>query len=61
MKTIHDYLGHWPQDLDEARAQKRLLHIPPEKALTVIHGKEHQTKQFIRHNGSPYFEFNKME
>jgi len=44
MKTIHDYLGHWPQDLEEARREKRLLHIPPEKALTVIHGKENQTK-----------------
>ena len=44
MKTINDFLGHWPQGLKEARNEKRHIHIPPEKALTVIHGKENQTK-----------------
>ncbi len=44
MKTINDYIGNWPVGTDEARKEKRHIHIPPEKALTVIHGKENPTK-----------------
>ncbi|HEB30038.1 MAG TPA: cupin domain-containing protein [Spirochaetes bacterium] len=44
MKTINDFIGHWPQGLEEARKEKRHVHIPKEKALTVIHGKENKTK-----------------
>ena len=44
MKTINDYIGKWPVETDEARKEKRHIHIPPEKALTVIHGKDNPTK-----------------
>lgn len=44
METIKDYIGNWPIETQQARENKKLLHIPPEKALTVIHGKEHKTK-----------------
>ncbi|MCL4415765.1 MAG: cupin domain-containing protein [Actinobacteria bacterium] len=44
MKTIDDFMGNWPLDTEDARKEKRHMHIPPEKALTVVHGKEHETK-----------------
>ena len=44
MKTINDYIGNWPLETEECRKEKRHIHIPPEKALTVIHGKEQETK-----------------
>jgi mannose-6-phosphate isomerase-like protein (cupin superfamily) len=33
-------LGKWPIPGDEARKNKRLIHIPPEKMLRLIHGKK---------------------
>ena len=44
MKTIKDFLGDWPPNTEEARKEKRHIHIRPEDALTVIHGKEHESK-----------------
>jgi mannose-6-phosphate isomerase-like protein (cupin superfamily) len=44
VKTIKDFIGNWPLDTQEARKEKRHIHIPPEKALTVIHGSEYETK-----------------
>lgn len=44
MKTINDFIGNWPLETEEARKEKRHIHIPPEKALTVIHGSEHESK-----------------
>ena len=44
MKTIKDYIGNWPADTEDARKEKRHMHIPPEKALTVVHGNEYETK-----------------
>lgn len=44
MKTMKDFLGNWPPEIDEARKEKRHIHIKPEDALTVIHGKEHESK-----------------
>ena len=44
METIKDYIGNWPLEIEEARKGKKLLVIPPEKALKVIHGREHKNK-----------------
>lgn len=44
MKTIKDFLGNWPLETEQARKEKRYLHISPEKALTVVHGRENPTK-----------------
>ena len=44
MKTIKDFIGNWPLDTEDARKEKRHIHIPPEKALTVVHGSENETK-----------------
>jgi mannose-6-phosphate isomerase-like protein (cupin superfamily) len=35
-----DLLGRWPVSGEEARKNNRLIHIPPEKMLRLIHGKE---------------------
>lgn len=35
-----DLLGRYPISGQEARKNKRLIHIPPEKCLRLIHGKE---------------------
>ncbi len=35
-----DLLGKYPISGEEARKNKRLIHIPPEKMLNLIHGKE---------------------
>lgn len=44
MKTINDFIGNWPPNTNEARSEKRHIRIKPEDALTVIHGKEHESK-----------------
>jgi mannose-6-phosphate isomerase-like protein (cupin superfamily) len=44
MKTINDFIGHWPPEIKNARREKRLLVITPEKALKVIHGKTQKNK-----------------
>jgi len=44
MKTIKDFIGSWPLNTDEARKEKRHILIRPQDALTVIHGKEHESK-----------------
>ena len=55
MKTINDFLGNWPPNTAEARKEKKHVHIRPEDALTVIHGKGTGTlrevvrKQLARH------------
>ena len=36
-------IGHWPLETQEARDEKLHVHIPPEKALRLIHGKDNQT------------------
>ncbi len=35
-----DLLGKFPVSGEEARKNKRLIHIPPDKMLRLIHGKE---------------------
>jgi mannose-6-phosphate isomerase-like protein (cupin superfamily) len=35
-----DLLGKYPMSGEEARKNKRLIHIPPDKMLRLIHGKE---------------------
>ena len=44
MKTINDYIGNWPPDIETARREKRLLVVTHEKALKVIHGKTQKNK-----------------
>jgi mannose-6-phosphate isomerase-like protein (cupin superfamily) len=44
MKTIKDFIGNWPPNVDAARKEKRHILITPEEALTVIHGNEHESK-----------------
>ncbi len=44
METIKDYIGSWPLEIDAAREKKKLLVIPPEKALKVLHGRDHKNK-----------------
>lgn len=36
-------IGNWPPDTAAARKEKLHIHIPPEKALKLIHGKDHHT------------------
>ena len=44
MKIASDFLGKWPIDCEEARRERRLIHIPKEKMLHLIHGKENHTQ-----------------
>jgi quercetin dioxygenase-like cupin family protein len=37
-------IGHWPLETEDARKEKLHVHIPPEKALKLIHGADNQTK-----------------
>ena len=39
-KCSLDLLGRYPVPGEEARKNKRLIHIPPDKMLKLIHGKE---------------------
>ena len=36
-------IGHWPLEIQRAREEKLHVHIPAEKALRLIHGKDNQT------------------
>lgn len=36
-------IGNWPPETAKARKEKLHIYIPPEKALRVIHGKEHHS------------------
>ena len=40
MKTSLDNLGKWPVPGDEARKNNRMIYLPKEKWLNLIHGKE---------------------
>jgi dTDP-4-dehydrorhamnose 3,5-epimerase-like enzyme len=40
MKTSLDHLGKWPVAGDEARKKNRMIYLPKEKWLNLIHGKE---------------------
>jgi len=40
MNTSLDQLGKWPLSGEEARRNNRLVCIPPDKSLNVIHGKK---------------------
>jgi quercetin dioxygenase-like cupin family protein len=44
MNTYLDKIGNWPSNSPELRRQGKLLHLPPDKMLHFIHGKENQTK-----------------
>ena len=37
-KPNTEYIGRWPMDPDEARKNRRLIHITPEDHLLLIHG-----------------------
>ena len=39
-KGALDLLGKYPLSGEEARKNKRLIHIPPDKMLRLIHGKQ---------------------
>ncbi|MCL5985621.1 MAG: cupin domain-containing protein [Actinobacteria bacterium] len=42
MRNYLDYIGNWPVDTEDARKEKRFLHITPEKTLRLIHGSGNQ-------------------
>jgi mannose-6-phosphate isomerase-like protein (cupin superfamily) len=44
MITVKDLIGKWPLEIEEARRQKRLIVVTPDKALHVIHGKSQKNK-----------------
>jgi mannose-6-phosphate isomerase-like protein (cupin superfamily) len=44
METVLDILGNWPPEIQEARRKRQHLHIPAEKALTLVHGNANPTK-----------------
>ena len=37
-------IGNWPAETAQARKDKLHIHIPPEKSLKLIHGKDHHTR-----------------
>lgn len=37
-------IGNWPAETAKARKEKMHIHIPPEKALKLIHGTDHHTR-----------------
>lgn len=37
-------IGNWPPETKDARKQKLHIHIPPEKSLKLIHGKDHHSR-----------------
>jgi mannose-6-phosphate isomerase-like protein (cupin superfamily) len=37
-------IGNWPPETNAARKEKLHVHIPPEKTLKLIHGKDHHTR-----------------
>ena len=53
-------LGKWPISGEEARKNKKLIHIPPDKTLKVIHGKKnHILVSFFVSND--FVHFGKMQ
>ena len=40
-------IGNWPPETKQARKEKLHVHIPPEKSLKLIHGKDHHTRMDI--------------
>ena len=44
MDTYLDKVGNWPPNSPDLRKEHKLLHLPPEKMLHFIHGKENHTK-----------------
>ncbi len=41
------HIGNWPPETAQARKEKLHVHIPPEKSLKLIHGKDHHTRMDI--------------
>jgi quercetin dioxygenase-like cupin family protein len=44
MYNAIEKIGKWPPGTAEARREKLHIHIPPDKALKLIHGKDHHTR-----------------
>ncbi|NIA06480.1 MAG: hypothetical protein GWP14_02390 [Actinobacteria bacterium] len=44
MYNALEQIGNWPPETAQARKEKLHIHIPPEKALKLIHGKDHHTR-----------------
>lgn len=44
MYDVLKQIGHWPPETAQARKEKLHVHIPPEKSLKMIHGKDHHTR-----------------
>ena len=44
MEILNNYLKNWPLGIESAAEEKKILVIPPEQALKVIHGKNEKTK-----------------
>jgi mannose-6-phosphate isomerase-like protein (cupin superfamily) len=44
MDSYLDKIGNWPPNCPDLRDQGKLLHLPPEKMLHFIHGKENLSK-----------------
>jgi len=56
MESALDKLGNWPIPGGEARKNGRLIHIPREKVLRVIHGKKnHFLMSFFISNNYVHF------
>jgi quercetin dioxygenase-like cupin family protein len=56
MESALDKLGSWPIPGEEARKNGRMIHIPREKALRVIHGKKnHFLMSFFISNNYVHF------
>jgi mannose-6-phosphate isomerase-like protein (cupin superfamily) len=44
MYDVLKQIGKWPPETARAREEKLHVHIPPEKTLKLIHGKDHHTR-----------------
>ena len=44
MISVKYLIGKWPLEIEEARREKRLIVVTPDKALKVIHGKSQKNK-----------------
>ena len=56
MESALDKLGSWPIPGEEARKNGRMIHIPREKVLRVIHGKKnHFLMSFFISNNYVHF------
>ena len=47
MYDVLKQIGNWPPETAQARKEKLHIHIPPEKSLKLIHGKDHHTRMDI--------------